>query len=70
MQGSYLKLLMGWESVGLWVDDYSPELGIYVARCEFLKPGWLDRRQRIIDIVESRPTLRTAPHHHIVHIDV
>jgi hypothetical protein len=34
----------------MWVDDYSPELGIYAARCEFLKPGWLDMRQRIIDI--------------------
>ncbi len=34
----------------MWVVDYSPELGIYAARCEFLKPGWLDMRQRIIDI--------------------
>jgi hypothetical protein len=34
----------------MWVDDYSPELGLYAARCDYLKPGWLDMRQRVIDI--------------------
>jgi hypothetical protein len=34
----------------MWVDDFSPDLGLYASRCDYLKPGWLDMKQRIIDI--------------------
>ena len=34
----------------MWVDDFSSDLGLYAARCDYLQPGWLDMRQRVIDI--------------------
>jgi len=34
----------------MWVDDYAPELGLFAARCEYLKPGWGDLRYRLLDV--------------------
>merc|ERR1719187_35467 len=34
----------------MWVDDYSSELGSAASQCEYLKPGWLDMRYRIVDV--------------------
>ena len=34
----------------MWVDDYDARLGLFAARCEYLKPGWLDMRHRVIDV--------------------
>ena len=34
----------------MWVDDYSPDLGLFSARCDYLKPSWTDIRHRIIDV--------------------
>ena len=34
----------------MWVDDYSTELGLYSAQCDYMKPGWLDMRYRIVDL--------------------
>jgi len=34
----------------IWVDDYSPELGLYAAQCDYMKPSWMDMRYRILDI--------------------
>ena len=34
----------------MWVDDYAPELGVFAARCEYMKPGWADMRYRIVDV--------------------
>ena len=28
----------------MWIDDYSSDLGMAAARCEYLKPGWMDMR--------------------------
>jgi len=34
----------------MWVDDYDQNLGLFAARCEYLKPGWFDIRHRVIDV--------------------
>ena len=34
----------------MWVDDYDPNLGLFAARCDYLKPRWVDIRHRVIDI--------------------
>jgi len=34
----------------MWVDDYAPELGVFAARCEYMKPGWADMRYRVVDV--------------------
>ncbi|XP_023340788.1 mitochondrial import inner membrane translocase subunit Tim29 [Eurytemora carolleeae] len=43
------RLNMGILSI-MWVDDYSPDLGLFSARCDYLKPSWTDIRHRIIDV--------------------
>ena len=34
----------------MWVDDYSADMGLYAARCQYLKPTWSDMRHRIVDV--------------------
>jgi len=34
----------------IWVDDFSPELAVYAARCEYIKPTFSDLRARLIDV--------------------
>merc|ERR1719483_1747087 len=34
----------------MWVDDYDKSLGLFAARCDYLKPGWFDIRHRVIDV--------------------
>ena len=33
----------------MWLDNYDSDLDLYDARCRFIKVGWLDLPQRIID---------------------
>jgi len=47
--GLLRRLNLGVCSV-MWVDDYSESLGLFAARCDYLKPGWLDIRHRVIDV--------------------
>ncbi len=34
----------------IWVDDFSPDLAVYSARCEYIKPTFSDLRARLIDV--------------------
>eukprot|EP00090_Calanus_glacialis_P021647 TRINITY_DN3340_c0_g1_i1.p1 TRINITY_DN3340_c0_g1~~TRINITY_DN3340_c0_g1_i1.p1 ORF type:complete len:221 (+),score=42.35 TRINITY_DN3340_c0_g1_i1:35-697(+) len=47
--GLLRRLNLGVCSV-MWVDDYDQNLGLFAARCDYLKPGWLDIRHRVIDV--------------------
>jgi len=34
----------------IWIDDYSEDLGLFAAQCEYLKPSLTDIRSRMVDI--------------------
>lgn len=47
--GLLRRLNLGVASV-MWVDDYSDELGLFAAQCDYLQPRTVDIRHRVIDI--------------------
>ena len=34
----------------MWLDNYDPQVDLYKAQCKPLKVGWLEMRERIVDI--------------------
>ena len=47
--GRIRRLSIGFCSI-MWVDNYHSEVDVYIARCKPLRVGWLNLKDKVIDI--------------------